>query len=97
MLTENQKKQLIETIREVVAPSFIIVFGSFAKGTTHEKSDLDLAYYSDKQLSAYDRFTLARELTLIAECEVDLVDIKTNRYGFHDANILARKAHFYHG
>ncbi|PAQ14088.1 nucleotidyltransferase [Bacillaceae bacterium SAOS 7] len=57
-------------------PAFIILFGSFAKGMTHDESDIDLAYFSDTQLSPYERFILASELAEIANREVDLVDIK---------------------
>ena len=54
----------------------MILFGSFAKGTVHEKSDIDLAYFSAKQLSSYERFILTNELAYICGREVDLVDIK---------------------
>jgi uncharacterized protein len=75
MLTEEIKKQLIEVLRNETNPDFIVLFGSFAKGTAREDSDVDLAYFSDKQLSSYERFYLANELALICEREVDLVDI----------------------
>lgn len=76
MLSNEIKGQLIEKIKLGVEPAFIILFGSFAKGTVHTESDIDFAYISHKQLSSYQRFILAEELALIAEREVDLVDIK---------------------
>lgn len=76
MLSEDVKKKLVNTIREAVNPSFIILFGSFAKGKEREESDIDLAYFSNEKLSSYERFILAGELALIAGREVDLVDIK---------------------
>ncbi|WP_342558316.1 nucleotidyltransferase domain-containing protein [Metasolibacillus sp. FSL K6-0083] len=33
-------------IKEYVNPNFILLFGSFAKGTAHDESDIDLAYFS---------------------------------------------------
>jgi predicted nucleotidyltransferase len=75
MLTEEIKKQMIEVLRNETNPDFIILFGSFANGTAREDSDVDLAYFSDKQLSSYERFNLANELALICERDVDLVDI----------------------
>lgn len=54
-----------------------MLFGSFAKGTNREDdSDIDLAYFSKKQLSSYERFTFAGELAEAAGHEVDLVDLK---------------------
>ena len=77
MLTNEIKEQLIEKVKQEVNPAFIILFGSFAKDTVREESDIDLAYFSsNKQLSSYDRFLLSNELALIGGREVDLVDIK---------------------
>ncbi|MEK5040654.1 type VII toxin-antitoxin system MntA family adenylyltransferase antitoxin [Sporosarcina sp. FSL K6-3457] len=70
------QKKLVDKINLETSPAFIILFGSFAKSTTPDKSDIDLAYFSDRQLSSYERFMLASELAAIAGREVDLVDIK---------------------
>ncbi|WIL38664.1 nucleotidyltransferase domain-containing protein [Kurthia sp. YJT4] len=76
MLEENLKKQLIKVIQNKINPAFIILFGSFAKGTNRIDSDIDLAFFSKEQLSSYERFLLASELAEIAGREVDLVDLK---------------------
>lgn len=75
MLTEEVKKKLIDRIAQEINPAFIMLFGSFAKGTHHADSDIDLAFFSAKQLSSYERFLLASELAMISGHEVDLVDI----------------------
>lgn len=76
MLEENLKKQLIKVIQNKINPAFIILFGSFVKGTNRIDSDIDLAFFSKEQLSSYERFLLASELAEIAGREVDLVDLK---------------------
>lgn len=76
MLTKELQQQLIEMINQHIQPDFIILFGSFAKGTMHDESDIDLAYFSKQQLSSYERFMLAGDLASIANREVDLVDLK---------------------
>ena len=76
LLTEEMKNHLVDKIKQKLDPAFILLFGSFAKGTTHTESDIDLAYFSDKQLSSYERFILASELAEFVSREVDLVDIK---------------------
>lgn len=76
VLVNKIREQLIEKVKQEVNPAFIILFGSFAKETVREESDIDLAYFSSKQLSSYDRFLLSNELALIGEREVDLIDIK---------------------
>ncbi len=76
MLTKEMKNNLVDKIILELDPAFILLFGSFAKGTIHAESDIDLAYFSDKQLSSYERFIFAAELAELAMREVDLVDIK---------------------
>jgi len=62
MLHEKVRNLLVETIVQKLQPSFILLFGSFAKGIEHAKGDIDLAYYSNKMLSSYERFICASEL-----------------------------------
>lgn len=76
LLTDEIKSHLVDKIKQEINPAFIILFGSFAKKTNHNESDIDLAYFSDRQLSPYNRFILASKLAEIAGREVDLVDIK---------------------
>ena len=76
MLEKNLETQLVEIIQNKLNPAFIILFGSFAKGTNRPDSDIDLAYFSNEQLSSYERFLLIGELAEIAGREVDLVDLK---------------------
>lgn len=76
MLENNLKQQLVETIQNKLNPAFIILFGSFVKGTNRIDSDIDLAYFSKEPLSSYERFLLASELAVIAGREVDLIDLK---------------------
>ena len=52
MLEETIEQQLIEVIQDKINLNFIILFGSFAKGTVRSDSDIDLAYFSKKQLSS---------------------------------------------
>ncbi|RDZ11789.1 nucleotidyltransferase domain-containing protein [Priestia megaterium] len=73
-------RQIAQSITEFlhthIQPSFIIVFGSFAKGTTHQESDIDIAFYvKDKKLDKYEIFMLAQELAALLKREVDLVNI----------------------
>lgn len=76
MLREELKERLIQEIVKELKPAFVLLYGSFAKGTDHEHSDIDLAYFCDRQLSNYERFIMASHLSRIAEREVDLIDIK---------------------
>lgn len=76
MLSEEIKKELVDLLNERVNPSFILLFGSHAKGTAREDSDIDLGYYAVELLSSYERFILAGELAQVAKREVDVVNIR---------------------
>lgn len=72
-MTDEIKNFLIKKVN----PAFIIIFGSFAKGTSNRNSDIDIAFYSeDKKFSTYEIFMFAQELADILKMEVDLVDIQ---------------------
>ena len=76
MLNEKLRSTLINEVVKKLNPAFIVLFGSFAKGTTHAGSDIDLAYLSKKKLTSYERFIFASELAEITGYEVDLIDIR---------------------
>jgi uncharacterized protein len=61
-----------------INPTYLIVFGSYAKSTTHKSSDIDVAFYCENsQLTSYDIFLIAQELADILKIEVDLVNLRT--------------------
>lgn len=54
-----------------------MLFGSYATGKVREDSDLDIAYFSKKEISDFERFIIAGQLANELKIEtVDLVDIK---------------------
>ncbi|WP_083711587.1 type VII toxin-antitoxin system MntA family adenylyltransferase antitoxin [Domibacillus epiphyticus] len=74
--------ELVQTIQNFlikhINPSFIIVFGSYAKGTTHKESDIDIAFYcKGHSPTSYELFMLAQELADLLKIEVDLVNLRT--------------------
>lgn len=76
-LQQNWQKVVVEKLALAVNPAFVIVFGSYAQGSAREDSDLDIAYFAERQLSAYERFLLAGEIAQSCNIDVDLVDILT--------------------
>ncbi|MGP7818234.1 type VII toxin-antitoxin system MntA family adenylyltransferase antitoxin [Niallia sp. 01092] len=74
---QNDIVQLItEFLTRKINPSFIIVFGSFAKNTTHNGSDIDIGFYTkSKVVTKYEIFMIAQELAALLKREVDLVNI----------------------
>lgn len=75
-MDNHWEEEIKRVLVKEVNPHFIIVFGSYAKGNERPDSDLDLAYTTDKPLSAYENFLIAQQLADILKVEVDLIDIR---------------------
>lgn len=70
-------QQVKKFITKRLNPDFIIIFGSYATGTMHSESDIDIAFYRDGYtFSAYELFIVSQELADILTIEVDLIDLK---------------------
>jgi len=69
---EEIKKFLIGKLE----PYIIYIFGSSANGIFKKGSDVDIAFYSDKEFSEYEIFMIAQELADILKRDVDLINLK---------------------
>ena len=72
-LPENFFSSLINRAKEMINPSQIILYGSFARGDPHSKSDIDIAFkFSNDRLQwikfidwAHEHFDTLRHLDLV--------------------------------
>lgn len=69
----------IDSIKDTLYPVFdtykvkrAVIFGSFAKGTARENSDIDI--YVDSGLKGLKFFGLLEDVTNSLNCRVDLID-----------------------
>ncbi|GAB4548789.1 MAG: hypothetical protein Fur002_25770 [Anaerolineales bacterium] len=65
------KKQL-EQVAKKYGLSFIVLFGSVARGKVHEESDIDIGVYAEKPITFNKRLKLWLELCEIFHAEIDL-------------------------
>lgn len=69
-----------QTIRQhltdTLAPYVIILFGSAAKGTMHDNSDVDIAFLSDRPTTEYEIFMIGQALADKLGKEIDLVNLQ---------------------
>lgn len=75
----HMKHTVTTFIQQQLSPVFLMVFGSYASGNIHPRSDLDLAFFKTHiPIDAYTRFTLAQELAGLLNLEkVDLIDLSS--------------------
>ena len=76
MVSDKQKKSIIDILVTEISPHFIVLFGSYAKENKREHSDIDLAYLSDKTLSPYEIFMVGQKIASKLNVEIDLLDLK---------------------
>lgn len=68
---ETIKKRIIEDLN----CEAIILFGSFARGTQNERSDIDIAFKSKREVTKKEAFTEKSLLEDIAKRDIDLVNL----------------------
>ncbi|ADC51514.1 DNA polymerase beta subunit [Alkalihalophilus pseudofirmus OF4] len=76
---ENKTNEIIKDfLIDKLDPSFILIFGSYAKGNQRDDSDIDIAYYPNDSMSPspYENFILAQELARILNKEIDLINAR---------------------
>lgn len=71
--------EIIEKLKEVLIekckPEAIILFGSYARGTQNNESDIDIAIKTNQKMSKLDIFNLKNELEEIAKKDIDLINL----------------------
>jgi len=75
-LKQQEIDLICKVLLEKISPYLIIVFGSAFSGRMLPESDIDIAFLSEKELSAYDVFMIGQELAGLFCRDVDLVDLK---------------------
>jgi uncharacterized protein len=71
---------IIANIVQGVKPEKIIIFGSYAKETTHENSDLDLLIIQETDEPKYKRSKTIRQLFDQQPCAMDILVYTPNEY-----------------
>ena len=79
-LPENFFLPLIKKAKEMIDPSQIILYGSFARGDPHSKSDIDIAFkFNNDRIQwikfvnwANEHFNTLRHLDLVDFAESDI-------------------------
>ena len=72
-------EEIIEKIKGVILEKLkceaIVLFGSYARNTQNEESDIDIAFKSKKEISKKDIFFLKQELEDMAKKDIDLINL----------------------
>lgn len=74
---EEIKDKIVEIINNKITCDAIIVFGSFARGTQNEESDIDIAIKTKPNILKNELYELSNLLADELKRDIDLVNLDT--------------------
>ena len=72
---EDILEKIKNTLIEKLDCEAIILFGSFARGTQNQDSDIDIAFKTKKKVNKKELYYLKQELEDIANRDIDLINL----------------------
>ena len=79
-------EKIFETLKNKILEKFdceaIILFGSYARGTENNQSDIDLAFKTRQEVTKKEIFYLKQELEDIVNKDIDLINLDNIGDGF---------------
>lgn len=69
---ELPSKKQLQPIAQKYGLRFIVLFGSTARGRTHEESDIDIGVFTERPITFNKRLKLWLELSQLFRAEIDL-------------------------
>jgi len=79
----EEKLEIVKkVILERIECDAILLFGSYARGTQNDESDIDIAVKAKNEISKKELFYISQELEEIVKIDVDLIDLCNIGDGF---------------
>lgn len=72
---ERKLEKVVNILKEKFECEAIVIFGSYVRGTNTEKSDVDIAFKTNKEIDSQEQFELVQELEEILGKDIDLVNL----------------------
>ena len=73
---DDYLQPVLKLLDERIQPFAVYLFGSGARATLREDSDIDLAFLADTSPTPYEQFVLAQEAAEMLNREVDLINLR---------------------
>lgn len=79
---EQKLNKIKKTILEKIECEAIVLFGSYARGTQNNESDIDIAIKPKNEVQKKELFYLSQEIEDMINSEVDLINLNNIGDGF---------------
>ncbi len=76
-MISTQQKEIIKKVTKKINPNFIGIFGSYARGDEHEKSDIDILIDFESKVDLLELIGIEQELSELLGIKVDLVTLRS--------------------
>ena len=77
IMISPQQEAIIKTVTQRVKPTFVGVFGSYARGEEDVKSDLDILIDFDMKVDLLELIGMEQELSELLGIKVDLITLRS--------------------
>lgn len=74
---EEIKGKVIKLLNNALDCDAIVIFGSFARGTQNEESDVDIGVKLNKEVTKNELYNISNELAEKLKRDIDLVNLDT--------------------
>lgn len=74
---EKIKEKVIQILNEKIECDAIVIFGSFARGTQNEESDIDIAIKVNKNITKRELYEISNQIADELKRDIDLVNLDT--------------------
>lgn len=74
---EEIKDKVIKLLNNALDCDAIVIFGSFARGTQNEESDVDIGVKLNKEVTKNELYNISNELAEKLKRDIDLVNLDT--------------------
>lgn len=74
---EEIRKKIIDLLNAKIDCEAIVVFGSFARGTQNEESDIDIAIKVNKEMTKRELYEISNQISDELKRDIDLINLDT--------------------
>lgn len=74
---EEIKEKIIKILNKKIECEAIVIFGSYARGTQNEESDIDIAIKTNKAITKKEVYDMSNQISDELKRDIDLVNLDT--------------------
>ncbi|HBV87629.1 MAG TPA: nucleotidyltransferase domain-containing protein [Desulfosporosinus sp.] len=76
-LDSSQIEIIVHTLKSLIDPWLIILFGSYAKGRASHESDVDIGFLTDQTIDDFQLYRMAQKIAQLIKKDVDCVNLSS--------------------